>query len=78
MSFCDIEISEVNFHYSKQPADINRLNIDIISMPKKLSFNRKGFKYFGGYKGHNKINGGYAKTSVETKYMFFLLKMVGW
>ena len=83
LSFDDIEISKGNFNYFKHPIDIKNINIDIILISKKVSFNRKGFIHFVGYKDDNKINplcimlpkmGGYAKSFVETKYMSFLIE----
>ena len=80
LSFDYIEISKGNFNYFKHPIDTKNINIDIILISKKVSFNRKGFRHFVGYKDDNKINPlcimlskicGYAKNFVETKYVFF-------
>ena len=54
--FVDIEIEKQKFHQNKNPI-ISTKNIDInkIVESNKVSFSKKGFKYFIGYKDAKKI-----------------------
>ena len=44
------EIAKQKFHQHKIPVSISNIDIDIIVVSNKVSFGRKGFKYFIGYK----------------------------
>ena len=44
--FGDIEIERCKFHYCKYPINIDDVDVDKIRISKKVSFCRKGFKYF--------------------------------
>ena len=46
----------VIYSQSKYLIDINELDIDKIVIPEKVSYSKKGFKYFIGYKeGNNQL-----------------------
>ena len=49
MKFSDIEIQKQNFHQHKEPIFIKNININKIVVSNKVSFGKKGFKYFIGY-----------------------------
>ena len=57
IKFGDIEIQKQNFHQHKRPISIKK-NVDInkIVVSTKVSFVKKTFKYFIGYKDSRKIN----------------------
>ena len=73
------------FHHHKTPILINKVNIDEILIYNKVSFSKKGYKYFIGYKDdHYKIKplcimlpklSGYDKCFGKTKYLSFLIKI---
>ena len=74
----DTEIKKRKFHQYKRPLSIKSTNINKI-----VSFGKKGFKYFIGYKDAKKIKplciflpkvSAYRKYFDETKYMSFLIK----
>ena len=48
--FGDIEVKKNAFHKSKYLIDINEVNIVKIVKFNKVSFSKKGFKYFLGYR----------------------------
>ena len=50
LNFGDIEVKKIAFHNSKYPANIEKKDIKKILMPIKVSFGKKGFEYFIGYK----------------------------
>ena len=43
------------FHYSKYPFGINTVDIDKIMISNKVSFGKKGFIYFLGYKNNDEV-----------------------
>ena len=45
-----LELTKKNFHKSKQPINLDLINIDQIVMPDKFRHNDDGLKYFIGYK----------------------------
>ena len=49
MKFSDIEIQKQNFHQHEEPIFIKNININKIVVSNKVSFGKKGFKYFIGY-----------------------------
>ena len=52
--FSDIEIKKAKFHYSKYPININVGNVNkMITTNRK--FCKKGYKYFIGHKGDEKV-----------------------
>ena len=46
----DIEMEKQIFHQHKRPISIKDININKIVISNKVSFGKKGFKYFIGYK----------------------------
>ena len=69
------------FHHHKNPILIFDVDINKIVVSSKISFRRKGFKYFAGQKDVKKIRplslhipkiSGYRRDFDETKYMSFL------
>ena len=82
--FGDIEIGKQKFHQHKRPISVKDININKIVVSSKVSFGKKGFKYFNGYKDAKirplciflpKISA-YRRDFDETKYMSFLKKDV--
>ena len=54
-NFGNIEIEKQKFHQHKRPITIKRIDINKIVVSNKVSFGKKGFKYFIGYKDAKKI-----------------------
>ena len=50
IKFGDIEIEKQKFHQHKRPISIKNIDINKIVVSNKVSFGKKGFKYFIGYK----------------------------
>ena len=48
--FGDIEIKKQKFHQNKRPISIQNTDINKIVVSNKISFVKKGFRYFIGYK----------------------------
>ena len=83
MKFGDIEIQKQKFHHHKESISIKNIDINKIVVSNKVSFGKKAFKYFIGYKYAKKIRplcifllkiSAYRKDFDETKYMSFLIK----
>ena len=55
ITFGDIEIEKQNFHQHKESFSIKNIDINKIAISNKVSFGKKGFKYFIGYKDAKKI-----------------------
>lgn len=55
ITFENIEIGRRNFHYSKYPINISDVDITEIVTANKVSFCKKCFKYFIGYKVDQKV-----------------------
>ena len=56
IKFGDIEIEKQKLHYHKRPISIKNININkIVGSYNKFSFDKRGFKYFIGYKDATKI-----------------------
>ena len=79
----DIEIQKQKFNQNKGAISIKNVDIDKIVVSNKVSFDKKGFKYFIGYKNAKKIRllcifltkmSAYRKEFDETKYISFLIK----
>ena len=51
-----IKIEKPKFNQHKRPISIKNIDIDKILVSNKVSFDKKGFKYFNGYKNTQKIN----------------------
>ena len=76
--------TEVKKHYQHERSILqNNIDINKIVVSKKVSFGKKGFKYFIGYKDARKIKplciflpkmSAYRKDFNETKYLPFLIK----
>ena len=45
-----LEFTKKEFHKSKQPIDLDLINVDQIVVSDKFKHNDDGFKYFVGYK----------------------------
>ena len=50
IKFDDIEIEKLKFHKHKRPNSIKNTDVNKILATCKTSFNKKGFKYFIGFK----------------------------
>ena len=81
--FVDIEIEKQKIYQHKSPLMINNSNINKIVASNKVSFGKKRFKYFIGYKDAKKIRplciflpkmSAYRTDFDETKYAAFLIK----
>ena len=48
--FDNIRVNKNEFHKSKQPINLDLINVDQIVMSDKFKHNDDGFKYFIGYK----------------------------
>ena len=80
----DIEIEKKQkFFQHKRTISIKNIDINKIVVSNKVSFGKKGFKYFIGYKGAKNIRplciflpkmSAYRKDSDETKHISFLIK----
>ena len=55
VKFGDLEIEKQTFHQHKTPILIENIDINKIAVSNKVSFGKKGFKYFIGYKDAKKI-----------------------
>ena len=56
IKFGDIEIQKQKFHQHKAPISIKNIDINKILVSHKVSFGKKSFKYFIGYKDGKKLN----------------------
>ena len=56
IQFSDIEIQKQKFHQHKGPISIKNIAINKIVVSNNVSFNKKGFKQFIGYKDAKKLN----------------------
>ena len=84
LRFGNIRIGKRKFHYHKSPYLKDNVDIDKILISNKVSFGKKGYKYFTGHKDDDfKIKpllmmlpkmSGYIKNFNEPKYMSFLVK----
>ena len=52
----NIKIKKSAFHNSEYPADPNQVDIIKILISDKVSFGKKAYKYFFGYKDEEKVN----------------------
>ena len=50
LKFDNIRVNKKEFHKSKQPIDLDLVNVDQIVVPDKFKHSNGGFKYFIGYK----------------------------
>ena len=50
LKFDNIRVNKKQFHKSKQPIDLDLINVDQIVVSDKFKHNDDGFKYFIGYK----------------------------
>ena len=55
IKFGDTEIEKQKFHQHKRPISMNNIDINKIVVSNKVSFNKKGFENFIGYKDAKKI-----------------------
>ena len=84
IKFGDSEIQKQKFHLYKGPISIKYIDINnIVVVSNKISFDKKGFKYFIGYKDAKKIRplyiflpkmSAYRKDFDENKFVSFLIK----
>ena len=56
IKFGGIEIKKQKFHQYKRPISIKNKDINKIVVSDKVSFAKKGFKYFIGYKDAKKLD----------------------
>ena len=54
IKFYDDDIKKYTFHQNKSPIPINNIDISKLALSNKLSFNKKDFIYFTGYKDDKK------------------------
>ena len=79
IKFDDTEIEKHKFHQRKGSISINNTDINKIVVSNKVSFSKKDFKYFIGYKDGTKLAcmhllpkmSVYRRDFDETKYMLF-------
>ena len=83
IKFGDIEIQKQKFHQHKGSISIKNIDINEIVVCTKVSFGKKGFKYFIIYKDAKKIRplciflpkmNAHRKDFDEAKYVTFLIK----
>ena len=55
IKFGDVETEKQMFHQRKEPFSIKKIYINKITVSNKISFGKKGFKYFSGNKDAKKI-----------------------
>ena len=55
IKFENIEIQKQIFHHHKAPISMKNIDIDKIAVSNKVSFCKKVFKYFIGYKDATKF-----------------------
>ena len=55
IKFDDTEIEKQKLHQHKEPISIKKIDINKIAVSNKVSFGKKGFKFFIGYKNAKKI-----------------------
>ena len=56
IKFDDIEIEKYKFHQNKSPISIDNININKNVVSNEVSFGKKDFKYFVGYKDAKKLD----------------------
>ena len=56
IKFGDIEIEKLKFHQHKSPISINNIDINKILVSNKVSFGKRLFKYFIGFKDAKKLD----------------------
>ena len=86
LKFDNIRVNKKELHKSKQPIDLNSINVDKIVVSDKSKYSDNGFKYFIGYKESEMVQPlciilpemrGYIKIFGNGgKNMFLWLKMV--
>ena len=85
IKFGDINIEKQKSHQHKKYISIDNTEINKIVVSNKVSFSKKSFKYFIGYKNAKKIRplcmflpkmSAYRRDFDETKYISFLIKVV--
>ena len=81
--FGDTEIEKHKFRQYKRPISIKNVDINKTVVSNKVSFGKKGFKYFIGYKDAKKVKplcrflpkmSAYRIDFDETEYISFLIK----
>ena len=84
IKFSDTEIEKYKFHQHKNPILINNIDISKIVVCNKISFSKKSFKYFVGYKDGKKIRSSciflpkmsvYRRNFDDTKYIYIFKKI---
>ena len=56
LKFDNIKVNKKEFHKSKQPINLDLINVDQIVTADKFKHNDDGFKYFIGYKESGFVN----------------------
>ena len=57
LKFNDIRVNKKEVHKSKQPINLDLVNVDQIVVSDKFNHSDEGFKYFTGYKEGKLLNG---------------------
>ena len=55
VKFGDIEIEKQTFHEHRRTISIKNIAINKIAVSNKISFGKKGYKYFIGYRDAKKV-----------------------
>ena len=78
ITFNDNEIEKHKFHCSKDSVDVKHVVIDKVAISNQVSFSKKYFKYFIGFKNDEKVKllckESICKSSHETKRMSLFVK----
>ena len=56
LKFDNIRVNKRELHKSKQPINLDLVNVDQIVISDKFKYSPDGFKYFIGYKGGEIVN----------------------
>ena len=56
LNYDNIRVNKKEFHKSKQPTDLNLVNVDQIVVPDKFKHSDDGFKHFIGTKKAKLLN----------------------
>ena len=83
VTFGETDIEKHKFHGHKNPILVYDVDINKILVSNKVSFGKKSFRYFIGYKDRKKVRplcvivdkmSAYRRDIDKTKYMSFLIK----
>ena len=71
LKFDNIRLNKKEFHKSKQPNNLDLVNVDQIVVSDKFKHSHDGFKYFIGYKESEIVKPLYYLTSNEWIHKIF-------